>query len=100
MDKTDSIGFCEGCGLDIITVDMWYDVPNRLCYECAEYSEESASETESEVYDDEYEPDSTDSEIDDPTWRPPKRYRVDWSDNSSDDDDDVVSGEVDRVGSF
>ena len=89
MDKTNSLGFCEGCGLDIITIEMWYDIENRLCYECAEYSEESASETDSEVYYD----DSTDSEIDDPTYHPPKRYRVDWSNTSSDDDDDVVSGE-------
>lgn len=86
MDKTQSIGFCEGCGLDIIAVEMWYDIENRLCYECAEYSEETSSETESEedrYYYDEY--DSSDSEIEDPTWQPPKRYRVDWSDSPSED---------------
>lgn len=99
MDKMNRIGFCEGCGLDIITIEMWYDVEHRLCYECAEYSEESASETDCEVYYDDS-TDTTDSEIDDPTYRPPKRYRVYWSDDSSDDDDDFCSGEVDRVGSF
>lgn len=61
------VGFCEGCNLVILRFDSWYDLENRLCFECADYSESLAeSSTESEY----------DSEESDPTWFPPESFEI------------------------
>jgi hypothetical protein len=65
------VGYCEHCGLEMITVEMYKDIENRLCYECADYSESSAMDTDE---------DESDSEIDDPTYEPPADCCVEWSD--------------------